>query len=68
MATTISLVLRANRADETEECAEIDLAVVVGLLMSLPHVTQRPLERADFERIVDEVLLPLWSTRAHDPH
>jgi AcrR family transcriptional regulator len=43
--------------------ASIDLAVVIGLLTSLPHITARPLERADFERIVDEVLLPLWASR-----
>lgn len=45
--------------------ASIDLAVVVGLLTSLPHITDRPLERADFERIVDEVLLPLWASRGY---
>jgi AcrR family transcriptional regulator len=45
--------------------ASIDLAVVIGLLTSLPHITARPLERADFERIVDEVLLPLWASRGY---
>jgi hypothetical protein len=41
----------------------MDLAVVIGLLTSLPHLTGRPLGHADFERIVDEVLLPLWDSR-----
>jgi hypothetical protein len=45
--------------------ASIDLAAIIGLLTSLPRITARPLERADFERIVDEVLLPLWASRGY---
>ncbi|MEV8373239.1 hypothetical protein AB0P21_10915 [Kribbella sp. NPDC056861] len=41
----------------------MDLAVVIGLLTSLPHITGRPLDHADFERIVDEALIPLWDSR-----
>ncbi|WP_344203158.1 TetR/AcrR family transcriptional regulator [Aeromicrobium alkaliterrae] len=43
---------------------EMDLATVIGLLTSLPHVTGRPLSRGDFDRIVDDVLLPLLGSRA----
>lgn len=43
--------------------ASIELAVVVGLLTGLPHITGHPIDRADFERIVDEALLPLLSHR-----
>lgn len=41
----------------------MDLAVVIGLLTSLPHITGRALDHAEFERIVDEVLIPLWDSR-----
>ncbi|MFG2937837.1 TetR/AcrR family transcriptional regulator [Streptomyces sp. NPDC048282] len=37
----------------------IEVAVAVGLIINLPQTTGRPLARADFERIVDEALLPL---------
>lgn len=43
--------------------SEIDRATVVGLLSSLPQVTGRPLGRPDFERIVDEALVPLLRAR-----
>ncbi|MET3615306.1 AcrR family transcriptional regulator [Rhizobium aquaticum] len=37
----------------------IQLAVVVGLLINFPHITGHPLTHREFERIVDEALLPL---------
>jgi len=43
--------------------ASIDLAVVVGLLTSLPQISGHSIDRADFERIIDEALLPLLSHR-----
>lgn len=44
--------------------ASVDLAVVVGLLTSLPQITGHPIDRTDFERIVDEALLPLLAHRS----
>ncbi|MCD2174984.1 TetR/AcrR family transcriptional regulator [Rhizobium sp. C4] len=35
------------------------LAVAVGLMVNFPHITGRPLGLSEFERIVDEALLPL---------
>ncbi|MGW6128717.1 TetR/AcrR family transcriptional regulator [Cellulomonas sp. NPDC055163] len=51
-------------ADPEWPKGSIDLAVVVGLLTGLPHITGHPIDRADFERIVDEALLPLLSRRS----
>lgn len=53
----------ADGGDLARETAEMDRAAVVGLLTSLPQVTGRPLDRRDFERIVDEVLVPLLRAR-----
>ncbi|XVV12578.1 TetR/AcrR family transcriptional regulator [Actinoplanes sp. CA-131856] len=47
--------------------ADIHLAAVIGLMMGLPHVTGRPLEHGDFERIVDEAVLPLLESRLPAP-
>ncbi len=35
------------------------LAVAVGLMVNFPHITGRPIGVSEFERIVDEALLPL---------
>ncbi|WP_373692909.1 TetR/AcrR family transcriptional regulator C-terminal ligand-binding domain-containing protein [Agromyces silvae] len=51
-------------ADSDWPTASIDLAVVVGLLTSLPQITGHPIDRADFERIVDEAVLPLLERRS----
>lgn len=51
-------------ADSDWPKGSIDLAVVVGLLTSLPQITGHPIDRADFERIVDEAVLPLLAHRA----
>lgn len=41
----------------------IELAVVLGLLFNFPHLTGRPVAYREFERIVDEALLPLLRAR-----
>ncbi|GAB2462011.1 AcrR family transcriptional regulator [Conyzicola lurida] len=48
-----------ERADPEWPIGSIELAAVIGLLTGLPHITGHPIDRADFERIVDEALLPL---------
>jgi len=46
-------------ADPEWPKGSIEPAVVIGLLTGLPHITGHPIDRSDFERIVDEALLPL---------
>lgn len=53
-----------ERTDPEWPKASIELAVVVGLLTGLPHITGHPIDRADFERIVDDALLPLLAHRS----
>ncbi|MFG2940352.1 hypothetical protein [Streptomyces sp. NPDC048282] len=37
----------------------IEVTVTVGLVIGFPQTTSLPLARVDFERIVDEAVLPL---------
>jgi AcrR family transcriptional regulator len=69
-AAMAAAVQTAGTEHDTGEVSQVqwpdgsmDLAVVIGLLTSLPHITGRALDHADFERIVDQVLLPLWDSR-----
>jgi len=48
-----------EQADPEWPIGSIELAAVIGLLTGLPHITGHPIDHADFERIVDEALLPL---------
>lgn len=62
-AAAMRAVVRAPE-DSAWPKESIDLAVVVGLLTSLPQITGHPIDRTDFERIVDEAVLPLLAHRS----
>ncbi|TVU64861.1 TetR/AcrR family transcriptional regulator [Paenarthrobacter nitroguajacolicus] len=64
-ATAAAMKVAVQEQTDTEwPKASIELAVVIGLLTGLPHITGHPIDRADFERIVDDALLPLLAHRS----